>query len=71
MYSLLVKTTVLQHLNSIGALLLLRYRMRVSEPKLQLIVDLHRIAVIATFAAASILRAIILDFRIFSYQSQL
>lgn len=71
MYSLLVKTTEVQHLNSIGALPLLRYRMRVSEPKLQLIVDLHRIAVIATFSAASILRAIILDFRIFSYQSQL
>jgi hypothetical protein len=44
--------------------------MRVGEPKLQLIVDLHRIAVIATFAAASILRATILEFRIFSYQIQ-
>jgi hypothetical protein len=71
MYSLLVKTTEVQHLNSIGASLLLRYQMRVGEPKLQLIVDLHRIAVIATFAAASILRAIVFEFRIFSYQIQL
>ena len=71
MYSLLVKTTAVQHLNSIGALLLLRYQMRAGEPKLQLIVDLYRITAIATFSAASILRAIILEFRIFSYQIQL
>ena len=71
MYSLLVKTTEVQHLNSIGVLLLLRYQMRVGEPKLQLIVDLYRITVIATFAAASLLRAIILDFRIFAYQCQI
>jgi len=52
MNSLLVKTTEVQHKNLIGALLLLRYQMRVGEPKLQLIVDLYRTIVIATFAEA-------------------